>query len=135
VVSANPFAGRLFAAIADPSYNVSPPGLLGEIADFLCDSSSRQVEKIAVSIGLMADVCGRGYNNRYPPSPGRDGYLLNMGPFAALESLLRMEGYCAARLTSVDYRALLGCGGFCFYQAANGFHELPVRLVRDDYYV
>ena len=53
VVSANPFAGRLFAAIADPSYTVSPPGLLGEIADFVCDSSSRQVKKLAVSIGLF----------------------------------------------------------------------------------
>jgi hypothetical protein len=57
VVSANPFAGRLFAAVADPSYDVSPPGLLGEIADFVSDASPRQVEKIAVSIGLGSVSC------------------------------------------------------------------------------
>lgn len=61
----NPFAGPLFANVSDPNYSyASPPGLLGDIADFIYESSPRKVKEIALaaSIGLMAGVCGRAYN-------------------------------------------------------------------------
>lgn len=61
----NPFAGPLFANVPDPGYDyTTPPGLLGEIASFIYESSPRQVKEIALaaSIGLMAGICGRAYN-------------------------------------------------------------------------
>lgn len=63
--SSNPFAGPLFANVPDPGYDyATPPGLLGEIAEFIFESSPRQVKEIALaaSIGLMAGICGRAYN-------------------------------------------------------------------------
>jgi hypothetical protein len=41
-----------------------PPGLLGEIADFIYRSAPRPVPEIALAgaIGLMAGICGRSYN-------------------------------------------------------------------------
>ncbi len=41
-----------------------PPGLLGQIAQFIYDSSPRQVPEIAIAgaIGLMAGICGKAYN-------------------------------------------------------------------------
>lgn len=41
-----------------------PPGLLGEIADFIYQSAPRPVAEVAVvgAIGLMAGICGRTYN-------------------------------------------------------------------------
>jgi primase/DNA polymerase family protein len=65
VATPNPFAGPLFASIDDPNYDyTTPPGLLGEIATFIYDSSPRQVKEIALAsaIGLMAGICGRAYN-------------------------------------------------------------------------
>lgn len=41
-----------------------PPGLMGVIAQFIYDSSPRQVPEIAIAgaIGLMAGICGKAYN-------------------------------------------------------------------------
>jgi hypothetical protein len=61
----NPFAGPLFENVPDPNYDwTMPPGLLGEIADFIYRSSPRPVKEVALatSIGLMAGICGRAYN-------------------------------------------------------------------------
>lgn len=61
----NPFLGPLFANTPDPGYDyATPPGLLGEIASFIYESSPRQVKEIALaaSIGFMAGICGRSYN-------------------------------------------------------------------------
>lgn len=55
-------APRQDAASADP-YSL-PPGLMGEIANFIYRSAPRQVAEIALAgaIGLMAGLCGRAYN-------------------------------------------------------------------------
>lgn len=47
-----------------PSTTTLPPGLVGEIAQFVFQSSPRPVEEIALAaaIGLMAGICGRAYN-------------------------------------------------------------------------
>jgi hypothetical protein len=63
----NPFAGPLFQNVTDenPQHDwTMPPGLLGEIADFIYRSSPRPVKEIALatSIGLLAGICGRAYN-------------------------------------------------------------------------
>jgi len=53
---------RQNAAGADPY--ALPPGLMGEIANFIYRSAPRQVQEIALAgaIGLMAGLCGRAYN-------------------------------------------------------------------------
>lgn len=61
----NPFAGPLFENVPDPEYDWTvPPGLLGEIAEYVYASAPRQVKEIALAaaIGLMAGICGRAYN-------------------------------------------------------------------------
>lgn len=52
-----------------------PPGLVGEVASFIYHSSPRPVAEIALAgaLGLMAGVCGRGYN---VSSTGLNIYLL-----------------------------------------------------------
>lgn len=46
------------------SHIIPPPGLLGEIAQFIYEAAPRPVPEIALAaaIGLMAGVCGRAYN-------------------------------------------------------------------------
>jgi hypothetical protein len=61
----NPFAGPLFENVADPDYDWTvPPGLLGEISQFIFAAAPRPVKEIALAagIGLMAGICGRSYN-------------------------------------------------------------------------
>jgi hypothetical protein len=63
--SLNVFAGPLFANIPDEQYDwTKPPGLLGEIAEFIYAAAPRPVKEIALgaAIGLMAGICGRAYN-------------------------------------------------------------------------
>lgn len=65
MVATNPFAGPLFQNVPDPAYEwTMPPGLLGEIADFIYKSAPRPVKEIALAgaIGLMSGICGRSYN-------------------------------------------------------------------------
>lgn len=48
-----------------PEYPMSrPPGLLGDIADYIWAQSPRQVPEAAIcaAIGLLAGICGRSYN-------------------------------------------------------------------------
>lgn len=61
----NPFAGPLFQRVADPGYDWTiPPGLLGDITNFVYNAAPRPVKEIALgaAIGLMAGICGRSYN-------------------------------------------------------------------------
>ena len=53
------------AASKSKSFNYTPPpGLMGEIAQFIYDASPRQAVEIslAAAIGLMAGICGKAYN-------------------------------------------------------------------------
>lgn len=56
-----------------------PPGLLGEIAQFIYQSSPRPVEEIALAgaIGLMAGICGRAFNIS---GTGLNQYILLLAP-------------------------------------------------------
>lgn len=56
-----------------------PPGLLGEIAQFIYAASPRPVPEIALAgaIGLMAGICGRAYN---VSSTGLNQYVLLLAP-------------------------------------------------------
>lgn len=65
-------------APADEVYSV-PPGLLGEIAQYIYSAAPRQVPEIALcgAIGLMAGICGRSYNIT---GTGLNQYLLLLAP-------------------------------------------------------
>jgi len=56
-----------------------PPGLLGDIAQFIYDASIYPVRKVAIlgAIGIMAGVCGRAYN---VSGTGLNQYLLLLAP-------------------------------------------------------
>jgi hypothetical protein len=49
---------------ADLTVNSFPPGLLGQVAQFIMDVSPRPVPQIALAgaIGLLSGICGRAYN-------------------------------------------------------------------------
>jgi hypothetical protein len=71
----NPFAA-LPVEIPDPNYEwTMPPGLLGEITEFIYKAAPRPVKEIALAaaIGLMAGICGRAYN---VSSTGLNQYVL-----------------------------------------------------------
>lgn len=56
-----------------------PPGLLGEIADYIYRSAPRPVPEIAIAgaIGLMSGICGRAYN---VSNTGLNQYVLLLAP-------------------------------------------------------
>lgn len=61
----NPWKGELFANQPDENYDwTRPPGLLGEISQFIYEQSIYPVKEIALggAIGLMTGICGRAYN-------------------------------------------------------------------------
>lgn len=62
-------------ATKEKLYLTPPPGLLGEIANFIYQAAPRPVPEIAIAaaIGLMAGVCGRAYN---VSSTGLNQYVL-----------------------------------------------------------
>lgn len=64
VETPNPFAGPLFQNATQTDDWTMPPGLMGDIAEFIYASAPRPVKQIALaaSIGLMAGICGRSYN-------------------------------------------------------------------------
>lgn len=55
-----------------------PPGLMGQIADFIYKQAPRQVPEIALvaAIGMMAGICGRSYN---VSGTGLNQYLMLLG--------------------------------------------------------
>lgn len=58
---------------------VPPPGLMGEIAQFIYQASPRPVPEIAIAgaVGLMAGICGRAYN---VSGTGLNQYVLLLAP-------------------------------------------------------
>ena len=64
-----------FQATKEKLYLTPPPGLLGEIAQFIYAAAPRPVPEIAIAaaIGLMAGICGRAYN---VSSTGLNQYVL-----------------------------------------------------------
>lgn len=64
-----------FKAPKEKLYLKPPPGLLGEIAQFIYQAAPRPVPEIAIAaaIGLMAGICGRAYN---VSSTGLNQYVL-----------------------------------------------------------
>lgn len=56
-----------------------PPGLMGEIAQFIYQASPRPVPEIAIAgaVGLMAGICGRAYN---VSGTGLNQYVLLLAP-------------------------------------------------------
>lgn len=62
-------------ATKEKLYLTPPPGLVGEIANFIYQAAPRPVPEIAIAaaIGLMAGVCGRAYN---VSSTGLNQYVL-----------------------------------------------------------
>lgn len=59
------FSGPLFEGKDDPAFDWTvPPGLLGEITQFIYNAAPRPVKEIALggAIGMMAGICGRAYN-------------------------------------------------------------------------
>jgi hypothetical protein len=64
-VVVNPFQGPLFDGVPDPDYDwTRPPGLLGDISNFVYQASPRPVKEVALgaAIAIMAGICGRAYN-------------------------------------------------------------------------
>lgn len=64
---------------ADTTAIPMPPGLLGEIADYIYRSAPRPVPEIALAgaIGLLAGICGRAYN---VSNTGLNQYVLLLAP-------------------------------------------------------
>lgn len=62
-------------ATKEKLYLTPPPGLVGEIANFIYQAAPRPVPEIAIAaaIGLMAGICGRAYN---VSSTGLNQYVL-----------------------------------------------------------
>lgn len=51
-------------AYVAPSFSLRPPGLMGDIADFIYSNAARPIHEIALAgaLGLMAGICGRSWN-------------------------------------------------------------------------
>lgn len=66
-------------AIARPSSIVNPPGLIGELADFIYAAAPRPVHEIALvgAIGLVAGIAGRSFNIS---GTGLNQYLMLLAP-------------------------------------------------------
>lgn len=88
---ANPVQGLLGAAVANGDNRTVaqapvavnpytlPPGLMGEIAQFIYDQAARPVETYALAgaIAFMAGLCGRAFNT--PTQTGLNSYIVVLG--------------------------------------------------------
>ena len=83
-----------------------PPGLLGEIAQFIYTSAPRPVPEIAIAaaIGLMAGICGRAYN---VSSTGLNQYVLLLaktgrGKEAIQSGISKLIAYVRQQVPSIE---------------------------------
>ena len=83
-----------------------PPGLMGEIVDFIYRSATRQVPEVALAgaIGLMSGMCGRAFNTQ-------TGTGLSMYTLLLAQTGIGKDGMYAGIDRLVDAVATLGPSG------------------------
>lgn len=93
---------------AAPGVNPFPPGLLGEIAQFLLDAAPRQVPDIALAgaIGLLSGIAGRGFN---VSGTGLNQYILLLAPTGTGKDLIASG---TGRLMSEVIKGVPSAGDF-----------------------
>lgn len=119
-LAVDPFAGPLFANVPSAEYDwTKPPGLLGEIMNFIYQQSPRPVKEIALAaaIGMMAGICGRAYNIS---GEGVNQYVLILagtgtGKEAAKKGIEKLVNELTKISEAVD--GFIGAGGIASGQA------------------
>lgn len=95
-----------FEATKEKLHLKPPPGLLGEIAQFIYASAPRPVPEIAIAaaIGLLAGICGRAYN---VSSTGLNQYVLLLartgrGKEAIQSGISKLIAYVRQQVPSIE---------------------------------
>jgi hypothetical protein len=106
----DPYAGPLFEkvpAMTEANWlGLPPPGLLGDIANFIYDAAVRPVKEVAIAgaIGLMAGICGRSYNIS---NTGLNQYVLVLagtghGKEAASQGIDKLISKCKVQVAAIS---------------------------------
>lgn len=77
----NNLPGFIKEPLKDFSFDQLPPGLIGEMAQFIYQNAVRPVKEIAIAaaIGYMAGICGKGWN---VSKTGLNHYIVILAPTA-----------------------------------------------------